>query len=77
MRTALGKVLQAAVDWDYLEENSARGIRLGDRTPVRERPHLLPDHISLLLNSLSEPCRTLVVISVLTGLRIGELLALR
>lgn len=77
MRTALGKVLQAAVDWDYLEENSARGIRLGDRTPVRERPYLLPDHISLLLNSLSEPCRTLVVISVLTGLRIGELLALR
>ena len=77
MRTALGKVLQAAVDWDYLEENSARGIRLGDRTPVRERAYLLPDQLSPLLNSLSEPCRTLVVIAVLTGLRIGELLALR
>ena len=29
IRTALGKVLQAAVDWNYLEHNSARGIRLG------------------------------------------------
>ena len=77
IRTALGKVLQAAVDWDYLQENSARGIRLGDRAPVQERAYLLPDQLALLLNSLSEPCRTLVVIAVLTGLRIGELLALR
>jgi site-specific recombinase XerC len=27
MRTALGKVLQAAVDCGYLDQNSARGIR--------------------------------------------------
>jgi integrase len=77
IRTALGKVLQAAVDWDYLKENSARGIRLGDRTPLQERAYLLPDQLSPLLNFLSDPCRRLVVISVLTGLRIGELLALR
>ena len=38
---------------------------------------MLPAQLSPLLNSLSEPCRTLVVITVLTGLRIGELLALR
>lgn len=77
IRTALRKVLQAAVDWDYLEENSARGIRLGDRAPLQERAYLLPDQLSPLLRSLSEPCRRLVVIAVLTGLRIGELLALR
>lgn len=77
MRTALGKVLQAAVDWSYLEQNSARGIRLGDRTPTQERAYLLPEQLSPLLNSLSEPCRKLGVIAVLTGLRIGELLALR
>jgi integrase len=39
--------------------------------------YLLPEQLSPLLNSLPEPCRTLVVITVLTGLRIGELLALR
>ena len=77
MRTALGKVLQAAVDWEYLEQNAAQGIRLGDRTPVQERAYLLPDQLSLLLKSLSEPCRTVVLIAVLTGLRIGELFALR
>jgi integrase len=77
MRTALGKVLQTAVDWNYLEHNPARGIRLGDRTPVQERVYLLPKQLSLLLTSLSEPCRTLVLIVTLTGLRIEELLALR
>jgi integrase len=77
MRTALGKVLQAAVDWENLEQNAARGIRLGDRTPVQERAYLLPDQLLLLLKSLSEPCRTVVVIAVLSGLRIGELFALR
>ncbi len=77
MRTAFGKVLQAAVDWSYLEQNSARGIRLGDRTPTQERAYLLPEQLSPLLNSLPEPCRKLVVIATLTGLRIGELLALR
>jgi len=77
IRTALRKVLQAAVDWNYLDQNPARAIRLGDRTPVQERAYLLPDQLSALLNSLSEPCRTLIVITVLTGLRIGELLALR
>jgi len=70
-------VLQAAVDWNYLEQNSARGIRLGDRAPVQERAYLLPEQLSPLLNSLPEPCRKLVVIAALTGLRIGELLALR
>ena len=77
MRTALGKVLQAAVDWNYLEHNAARGIRLGDRTPVQEQKYLMPEQVSPLLSSLPEPCRTLVLIMVLTGLRVGELLALR
>ena len=77
MRTALGKVLQAAVDWNYLEQNPARGIRLGDRAPLQERVYLMPEQLSPLINSLPEPCRRLVVVTVLTGLRIGELLALR
>jgi len=64
MRTALGKVLQAAVDWNYLEQNSARGIRLGDRAPSKERAYLLPEQLSPLLNSLPELCRRLVVITV-------------
>jgi integrase len=77
MRTAISKVLQAAVDWNLLEQNPARGIRIGDRTPKTERLYLNPKEVGQLLTSLSEPCRTLVLVSALTGMRIGEILALR
>jgi len=77
IRTALGKILQVAVDWGYLEQNVARGIRLGDRSPKTERLYLAAPEVSRLVPSLPEPVRTLVVVAVLSGLRIGELLALR
>jgi len=71
------QVLQAAVDWNLLEQNPARGIHLGDRTPKKERLYLTPAEVLRLSSSLSEPCRTLVIVAVLTGMRIGEILALR
>jgi integrase len=77
IRTALGKILQVAVEWGYLEQNVARGIRLGDRSPKTERLYLTPPEVSRLVPALPEPVRTLVIGAVLTGLRIGELLALR
>lgn len=77
MRTTLSKVLQAAVDWGTIEQNPARGIRIGERQPVRERLFLTPEQIRRLLAALPEPCRTLALLAVLTGMRIGELLALR
>jgi integrase len=77
MRTALAKVLQSAVDWGYLEQNSARGVNVGNREPKNERLYLSPDEVRRLVAVLEEPVRTLVVVSALTGLRIGELTALR
>jgi integrase len=77
MRTTISKVLQAAVDWNLLEQNAARGIQIGDRTPKTERLYLNPSEVGRLLAALSEPCRTLVLVAVLTGMRIGEVLALR
>src|SRR5215472_7054693 len=77
VRTAISKVLQAAVDWNLLEQNPARGICIGDRAPKTERLYLNPKEVGRLLASLSEPCRTLVLVAVLTGMRIGEILALR
>jgi len=62
---------------NYIKHNPARGIRLGDRSPREERAHLSPEQVSILLNALAEPCRTLVLIATLTGLRFGELLAPR
>jgi integrase len=77
MRTAISKVMQAAVDWNLLEQNPAKGICIGDRAPKTERLYLNPKEVGRLLASLSEPCRTLVLVAVLTGMRIGEILALR
>ena len=77
MRTTLSKVLQAAVEWNLLEQNPARGIRLGDRAPKTERLYLTPPEVLRLLASLPEPCRMVVLVAVLIGMRIGEILALR
>jgi integrase len=77
MGTALGKVLQSAVDWGYVEQNAARGVNIGSREPTTERLYLSALEATKLIASLEEPARTLVLVAVLTGLRVGELLALR
>ena len=77
LRTTLSKVLQQAVEWGYLEENTARGLRIGERIPKKAPVFLHPRQALLLIESLPEPCRTLTLVAVLTGLRIGEIAALR
>jgi len=77
VRTTLSKLLQQAVEWNYLEENAARGLRIGDRVPKKELVFLEPRVALRLIESLSEPCRTVVLVAVLAGLRIGEIAALR
>jgi len=77
IRTALSKVLQAAVEWGFMDTNPARGLIVGDRRPAKERLFLSPAQVRTLINSLPAPCRTIVSLLALTGLRIGELLALR
>ena len=77
IRVTLAKVLRTAVECGYLEHNPAHGIQIGDRETKKERRFLAPAQIQELLTRLSEPCRTIVVTAVLTGMRIGEILALR
>jgi integrase len=77
VRTTLSKLLQQAVEWNYVEENTARGLRIGDRVPKKEPVFLEPRDALKLIESLPEPCRTVVLVAVLTGLRIGEIAALR
>ncbi len=77
VRTTLSKLLQQAVEWNYLEENAARGLCIGDRVPKKELVFLEPRDALRLIESLPEPCRTVVLVAVLAGLRIGEIAALR
>ena len=77
IRTTLAKVLDVAVESGYFERNPAHGIKTGEREARQEKRFLTPAQIRALLPALSEPCRTIVLVAVLTGMRIGEILALR
>ncbi|MHB8524942.1 MAG: tyrosine-type recombinase/integrase [Candidatus Acidiferrales bacterium] len=77
IRTTLSKVLGQAVTWRYLEENPARGLSIGERVPKKEPAFLEPRDALQLIEALPEPCRTVVIVAALTGLRIGEIAALR
>jgi len=77
LRTTLSKILQQAVEWKYLEENVARGLRIGERVPKKNPRFLQPREALQLIESLPEPCKTIALVALLTGLRIGEVAALR
>jgi integrase len=77
LRTVLGTVLGAAEAWEYIESNPVRKTRMPRRGPEPEGAAVSPDQIQGLLASLPEPSHSLAWLLVLTGLRIGELLALR
>lgn len=77
IRTTLAKVLDVAVESGYFERNPAHGIKTGEREAMQEKRFLTPAQIRTLLPALPEPCRTTVLVAVLSGMRIGEILALR
>lgn len=77
VRATFSTVLQTAVERGYVERNVAHGIRIRSTGVKLERRFYPPAQIQQLLPELQEPCRTIVQVAVLTGLRIGEILALR
>jgi integrase len=71
-----------AQELDWIPSNPAKGrIRLPPavraRLPVRKKIVLTPDQFRLLVETLRQPYSTVVTLAVLTGLRRGELAALR
>ena len=76
IQCALSKILGTAVEWGYIEANPVRLTRLPRRSRARAKAVLNAQQIRLLLAALPEPSRSLVFLLILTGLRVGELLAL-
>ena len=60
-----------------IQSNPARKTKLPRRGPVAEKAPIAPEKIRQLLEALPEPSRSLAWLLVLTGLRVGEALALR
>jgi integrase len=77
IRATFSTVLQAAVERGFLEKNPAHGIRIREADTKKERRFYSPAEMRRLLAVLTEPCRAVVSVAVLTGMRIGEILALR
>src|SRR5712675_1373438 len=77
IRTTLGTILRAAECHGLVETNAVASTRLPRRGPSPARPSVSPEHIRTLLINLPEPSRSISWLIVLTGLRIGEVLALR
>jgi integrase len=77
LQCALSKILGTAVEWGYIEANPVRMTRLPRRRRTYTKAVLTPVQLKLLAARLPEPSRSLVLLLMLTGLRIGELLALR
>jgi integrase len=77
VRAALSTVLRTAVEQGYLEKNPAHGIRIRETNAKPPRRFYSPVQVRQLLTELAEPCRTVVLLAVLSGMRIGEILALR
>jgi integrase len=77
MRTLFGTVMAAAESDDLIPTNPVRKTRFPRRGPRKERADIAPEKIRELLAALPEPSRSLAHLLVFTGLRIGELLAVR
>lgn len=76
-KCGLSKILSAAEEWGYITENVAQKTKLPRRQHGAERAVLTPVQVRNLAAGLNEPARSITLLLVLSGLRIGELLALR
>jgi len=73
LRGGLTRVLGSAEEWGNIQQNPALKTRLPRRAYSEQRAALAPEQVRTLTAALDEPARSLA----LTGLRVGELLALR
>lgn len=73
----LSSILEAAVEYGYLQANPARGVKFPQKALGHKPDIIAGGDFARLLAHLGEPHRTMVSLIAATGLRIGELLAVR
>jgi integrase len=77
VRATFSTVLEAAVGRRFIVDNPAHRIRIRETDTRPEPRYYRPAEVRKLLGKLENPCRAVVLVAVSTGLRIGEILALR
>jgi integrase len=74
----LSAILRSAVKWGHLQVNPTQGVEMPRLKTVRPKWALTTDQASALLDQVASPlARTLAGLALLTGVRRGELFALR
>jgi integrase len=77
LRNLLGKIFSVAVSWGWMNGNPTTGVELPPREKRREARVLPLGEIARLSQAFGEPVRTIFLLGLLTGLRIGEILGIR
>ncbi len=77
IHTTFGTILAAAEMEGLVPNNAVRKTKLPRRGPIAEKVPIDPKRVCALLEALPEPSRSLAWLLSFSGLRIGELLALR
>src|SRR5271167_1691168 len=77
VRNVISKIYSTAQKWRWLAENPAKWVEVGQRKIVRKQRALSVGEVQLLAEHLEEPARTVFILAVTTGLRIGEMLGLQ
>src|SRR5262249_9043254 len=77
LRTVFGTIMNDAEQRDLIDTNPVRKTRLPRRPLAVEKPAIVPEQIRVLLEAMPEPSRSIAWLLVFTGLRVGEILALR
>jgi excisionase family DNA binding protein len=73
----LRKMLTLAVEWGYLEKDAVPKIKFFPEKDNRKERFLTDDEEQRLLASASPTLRSIIIIAVNTGMRLGEILGLR
>lgn len=76
-KCGLSKILGSAEEWGYICDNPAVKTKLPRRQYGAPLIVFTPEQVRGLVVQLDEPARSVTLLLVLTGLRVGELLALR
>jgi len=77
LRHLLSKVMGTTVNLDNVLNNPVRGVKMPQRTLKRPHRLLTAEEVRRLVAASNEPLRTIIILATITGLRIGEILALR
>jgi integrase len=77
VRNVVSKIYHTAQRWKWLADNPAKWVDVGQRKIVRKQRALSVDEVQLLAEHLEERARTVFILGVTTGLRIGEILGLQ